>query len=154
MTLSGLFTWTYNRQDALALRDYQDDEQAFIAVKQFFMAIDGTAVFLLLISLVVPIAACFLYHWRFNKKPGRHYRPVFQLLFFVLASFATLFIAWIIEIVFVSLPPVDNNFGVFLFDVSLGAMCVGMLVYVVAALIIGWSGRTNAYPLHKIFSKR
>ncbi len=154
MTLSSLFTWTYHGQDALALRDYQDDEQASIAVKQFFMAIDGTSVFLLLISLVVPIAACCFYHWWFNKKPGRHYRPVFQLLFFVIALFVTLFFSWIMEIAFVSLPPVDNNFGVFLFDVSLGAMCFGILVYVVTALIIGLSGRTNAYPLHKIFSKR
>lgn len=154
MTLSGLFTWTYHGQDALALRDYQDDEQAFTAVKQFFMAIDGTSVILLLISLVVPIAVCCFYHWGFNKKPGRHYRPVFQLLFFLIAAFATISLSWILEIVLISLPPVDNNFGVFLFDVSLGAMCVGMLVYIVAALIIGLSGRTNAYPLHKIFSKR
>lgn len=154
MTLSGLFTWTYHGQDALALRDYQDDEQAFTSVKQFFMAIDGTSVILLLVSLIFPIAICCLYHWWFNKKPGRHYRPVFQILSFLIAAFITLGFSWILEVALVSLPSVDNNFGVFLFDVSLGAMCVGMLVYIVAALIIGLSGRTNAYPLHKIFSKR
>ena len=154
MRLSDLFTWPYFGQDALALRDYQDDEQAFAAVKRFFMAIDGTSPILLLISIVIPILNCLYYHGRFNKKPGRHYRPLFLLIFWGASSLVTLIFSWVFEIIKVSLPPVDNNVSVFLFEVSLGAMCFGMFVYIVTSLVIGMTGKTNAYPLHKLFSKR
>ena len=158
MRLSDLFTWPYFGQDALALRDYQDDEQAFAAVKRFFMAIDGTSPILLFISLVIPIVTSLFYHFAFNNKPGRHfrrhYRPRFLLIFWGASSLVTLIFSWVFEIIKVSLPPVDNNFSVFLFEVSLGAMCFGMFVYIVTSLVIGMTGKTNAYPLHKLFSKR
>lgn len=154
MTLSDLFTWTYLGQDSRALRDYQDDEQIYIAVNQFFNTIDGTSVWLLIISLTLPIAICLLYHLWFNNKPGRHYRPRFQLLFFAIAAVATFVMSLIIERLIVLVPDVESNLGVFLLLVSLGAMCFGMFVYVVTAILVGLTGKTNAYPLHKIFSKK
>lgn len=149
-----LFTWPYLGQDALAQRDFQDDEQALTAVKQFFSAIDGTSTILLIISIVLPAVICIYYHKGFNNKPGRHYIPKYQFMFFLVSAAATLVVSWIVEIAIVKLPPVDGNFGVFRFLVAIGSMCFGMVIYTITALVFGFTGRTNAFPLHKLLSKK
>ncbi|MCR4811850.1 MAG: hypothetical protein K5867_04555 [Bacteroidales bacterium] len=153
MRLLNLFSWMYFGQDNRALQEYVNDQQRYDAVQNFFNSLDGAFGMLLLVCIIVPILMCVIYHWPFNKKSGRHYRPVFQLWAALFSLAVTFLITFVLVAVTVKTPSFDSGLNIFKVLMAFGCGVDSMVVYLIAALVIGAAFKTNAFPIHKIFSK-
>lgn len=137
----GILTWFVSKKDYIA--GYANDEDRQKIAKRLFNSVDEASLILVLVMLVLTALICCFYHFPYNNRPGRHYRPFCKRLFFL----GTLVLVFAVTMVCYYFMAKNPGFDwMLLAKAYLMNTGYAALVYIMLTSLINYKGKSNAYP--------
>lgn len=118
------------------------DSELYRRAEQLWAALDERALWCLVALIIFAIASALYYYFWFNKKPGRHWRPKYWLVFLAVeVGLAALVTFGIIA----TAKPAVSGLTALAMRVALCAAIYAALVYWLCSVVIRHTRKTNAY---------
>lgn len=151
MKMLGLYKWIAGSLSDFT-RPFQNNEVLYNQAKSFWRHLESSSIVLIIIFIVLGILLAAYYYKPYNEKPGRHYRPINWICFWLL----TFALTFIVTLNFEYMAVAPKLQGAFLLEakIAVGNALYSSLLFLVTSIV--WCNflPTNAYrifkPNHKI----
>ena len=133
-------TWAFPKKEYLA--KFANDDSAKNAAAKLWRSIDQCDVCLVVVMAVMTLLVCWFYFFPYNQKPGRHYKPKYWRIFWIVNFVLVLVVSYFMSYAMAKNPSFDRGL---LFQVSWVNALYSLVLYWCISWGFNASGKSNAY---------